>query len=196
VTERTESPDGSRRAAIVGGLYRTARAVPLLWEYCTGRLAPCRFCAEQARYTARRWLWSAPTCRSFGFPWGSELRERQAEPDGSRRAAIVFGTGRLAPCRFCAEQARYTARRWLWSAPTCRSFGFPWDSERRERQAEPDGSRRAAFVGLDPWGRSSMPEDRGAGRVNAFRNRYRGVTMTRSDGSRGGAHVDGCESRF
>jgi hypothetical protein len=163
-------PDGSRRAAfvpnrrgtrhadgygvlrLVGALdflgapsfandrrNRTARAVPLLWEGCTGRLAPCRFCAEQARYTARRWLWSAPTCRSFGFPW---------------------------------------------------------DSERRERQAEPDGSRRAAFVGLDPWGRSSMPEDRGAGRVNAFRNRYRGVTMTRSDGSRGGAHVDGCESRF
>jgi hypothetical protein len=74
------SPYRDRRAAIALG---------------TGRLAPCRFCAEQARYTAGRWLWSAPTCRSFGFPWGSEVLERQAERDGLRRAAIVVGTGRL-----------------------------------------------------------------------------------------------------
>ena len=36
-----------------------------------------------------------------------------------------------------------------------------------------------------------MPKDRGAGRVNAFRNRYRDVTLARSGGSRGGAQVDG-----
>jgi hypothetical protein len=130
-------------------------------------------------------------------------------PDGSRRAAFVpnrrgtrhadgYGVLRLvgaldflgAPS-FANDRRNRTARAvpLLWLVP---------DGSRRAAivgGTVPDGSRRAAFVGLDPWGRSSMPEDRGAGRVNAFRNRYRGVTMTRSDGSRGGAHVDGCESR-
>ena len=39
--ELLEIPDGSRRAAFV---YRTARAVPLLF---TGGLAPCRFCIPE-----------------------------------------------------------------------------------------------------------------------------------------------------
>jgi hypothetical protein len=122
VTERTESPDGSRRAAFVGALYRTARAVPLL----------CRTGAVHGTSMAME-------CSDLSELWISL---------GLRASRTTGGTGRLAPCRFCAEQARYTARRWLWSAPTCRSFGFPWGSELRERQAEPDGSRRAAFVGV------------------------------------------------
>ena len=83
-------PDGSRRAAFVGGLYRTARAVPLLCG--TGAVHGTPMAME---------------CSDLSELWISL---------GLRASRTTGGTGRLAPCRFCGS-------------------------------TEPDGSRRAAFVG-------------------------------------------------
>ena len=75
VLQRTESPDGSRRAAFVGGLHRTARAVPLLCG--TGAVHGTPMAME---------------CSDLSELWISL---------GLRASRTTGGTGRLAPCRFC-----------------------------------------------------------------------------------------------
>jgi hypothetical protein len=85
VTERTESPDGSRRAAFVGALYRTARAVPLL----------CRTGAVHGTSMAME-------CSDLSELWISL---------GLRASRTTGGTGRLAPCRFCGRAVPDGSRR-------------------------------------------------------------------------------------
>ena len=130
MTERTESPDGSRRAAFVGGLYRTARAVPLL----------CRTGAVHGTPMAME-------CSDLSELWISL---------GLRALRTTGCTGRLAPCRFCGSTVPDGSRHAAGvGGGACDYGGDRPNPESRvrpqspcaERTESPDGSRRAAIVG-------------------------------------------------
>ncbi len=87
MSQRTESPDGLRRAAIVGGLYRTACAVPLLYEDRTGRLAPCRYCIGTAPDGSRRAANVGCGAWTYGA-MGKGQGGTCADPVGSQSAEI------------------------------------------------------------------------------------------------------------
>jgi hypothetical protein len=101
--------------------------VPLLWEYGTGRLAPCRFGEFAGRDRTARAMplaWEAARAIMGAIGRipnpGYDPKARAPNEPNHRTARAVpllweHCTGRLAPCRFCGSTV-------------------------------PDGSRRAAFV--------------------------------------------------